>query len=142
MAKLSYTGFEIIERQLAQMSRGTVRRLVEAGAEALVKTTKADIRNYHHVRTGEMERSVEPGLYHETLEGGWMDVYPQGTDSRGVSNAKKAFVINYGYGKKRTAKTGDKFITGEENKRKRQTAIEAAMEKENQDIIKDINGGT
>ena len=140
MAKLSYSGFEVIENQLEKLGRDTVRRLVEAGAKELVKTTQEDIRQYRHIQTGAMEKSVKPGAYHETLEGGWMDVYPQGEDRRGVSNAKKAFVINYGYGKRKTAKTGDKFITG--NMKKRQSAITAAMEAENNKIINEANGGT
>ena len=140
MAKQTFSGFEIVERQLAKLSRGTVKRLVEAGAKALVETTQESTQKYHHVVTGEMKQAIAPGQYHETLEGGWMDVYPQGTDNRGVSNAKKAFVINYGYGGRKTAKTGDKFITG--NKRKRQSAVAAAMEAENQKIINEANGGT
>lgn len=140
MAKQSFTGFEIVERQMAKLSRGTVKRLVEAGAKALVESTRESVKTHYHIVTGSMEQSVKPGQYHETLDGGWMEVYPQGEDSRGVSNAKKAFVINYGYGGKKTAKTGDKFITG--NKRKRQSAVAAAMEKENQKIINEANGGT
>ena len=140
MAKHTFSGFEVIERQLAKLDRGTVRRLVEAGAKALVESTQESVKQYHHVVTGEMEQSVKPGQYHETLEGGWMDVYPQGDDSRGVSNAKKAFVINYGYGGRKTGKTGDRFITG--NKRIRQSAVEAAMEAENKKIINEANGGT
>ena len=140
MAKQTFSGFEIVERQLAKLSRGTVKRLVEAGVKALVDSTKESVKTHHHIRTGNMEQSVKPGQYHETLNGGWMEVYPQGDDSRGVSNAKKAFVINYGYGGNKTAKTGDKFITG--NKRKRQSAVAAAMEKENQKIINEANGGT
>ena len=140
MAKQTFSGFEIVERQLAKLSRGTVKRLVEAGAKALVDSTKESVKQHHHIATGSMEQSVKPGQYHETLDGGWMEVYPQGDDGRGVSNAKKAFVINYGYGGKKTAKTGDKFITG--NKRKRQSAVAAAMEAENQKIINEANGGT
>ena len=87
-----------------------------------------------------MKDSVKPGQYHETLDGGWQEVYPQGNDPRGVSNTVKAFVINYGYGGKRTEKTGDKFITG--NKRKRQEAVTAAMEAENKKILNEANGGT
>lgn len=140
MAKQTFSGFEIVERQLAKLSRGTVKRLVEAGAKALVDSTKESVKTHYHIVTGNMEQSVKPGQYHETLDGGWMEVYPQGDDGRGVSNAKKAFVINYGYGGKKTAKTGDKFITG--NKRKRQSAVAAAMEEENQKIINEANGGT
>ena len=140
MAKMTYSGFEGIERQMEKLSRETVKRLVNAGAAALVDTTKELIQQNHHIATGAMERSVQPGQYHETLDGGWQEVYPQGTDSRGVDNAMKAFVINYGAGGNRTAKTGDNFITG--NKKKRQEAVAAAMEAENKKILNEANGGT
>lgn len=138
MAKMTYTGFEIVENQLAKLDRGTVRRLVEAGANAVIEGTRESIRSHHHVATGSMMANVKAGQYHETLEGGWMEVYPQETDGRGVSNAKKAFVINYGYGKRRTAKTGDKFITGA--KKRMEAKAAEAMEKENQKIINEANG--
>ena len=141
MAKQSFSGFENVERQLTKLGRGTVKRLVGAGAKALTEYTQESTQKYHHIgKTGSMKENVRPGQYHETLDGGWQEVYPQGDDPRGVSNAMKAFVINYGYGGKKTAKTGDKFITG--NKRKRQSAVAAAMEEENQKIINEANGGT
>lgn len=140
MAKLEYKGFEVLQNQIAQLSRTTIRRLVEAGANALIESTQESIESYHHVVTGTMKTSVKAGKYHETLGGGWMDVYPQGDDPRGVSQAKKAFVINYGYGGRKTAKTGDKFITGQ--RRQRASAINLAMEMENEKIIKEANGGT
>ena len=138
MAKMTYTGFEIIENQLAKLDRGTIRRLVEAGANALIEGTRESIRSHHHIATGSMMANVKAGQYHETLDGGWMEVYPQDTDGRGVSNAKKAFVINYGYGKRKTAKTGDKFITGQ--KGRMETAAAEAMEKENERILNEVNG--
>lgn len=141
MAKMTYSGFENVERQLEKLGRETVKRLVNAGAKALEETTQELTQQYHHVgKTGSMKDSVKPGQYHETLDGGWQEVYPQGNDPRGVSNTVKAFVINYGYGGKRTEKTGDKFITG--NKRKRQEAVTAAMEAENKKILNEANGGT
>lgn len=138
MAKMEYSGFEIIDNQLAKLDRDTIRRLVQAGANALIDETKESIASHSHIATGRMMASVKPGAYHETLDGGWMEVYPQGEDSRGVSNAKKAFVINYGYGGRRTEKTGDKFITGQK-KRLEQKAMEA-MEKENEKILQEIGG--
>lgn len=140
MAKMTYSGFESVERQLAKLERETVRRLVEAGAEAVIAETEESIRSHHHIgKTGSMMSNVKAGMYHEELDGGWMEVYPQGNDPRGVSNAKKAFVINYGYGGRRTRKTGDKFITG--NKRRVESAVAAAMQKENEKIINEANGG-
>ena len=140
MAKLTYSGFENVERTFEKLGRETVKRLVNAGTNALVNTTKELIQQNHHIVTGAMERSVQPGQYHETIDGGWQEVYPQGSDSRGVTNTVKAFVINYGAGGNKTAKTGDKFITG--SKKKRQEAVIAAMEAENKKILNEVNGGT
>ena len=137
---MEYSGFDAIENQIQALDRNTVRRLVEAGANALTDDLKQTIEHYHHVgKTGSMQSNVRPGKYHEDVNSGWVEVYPQGTDPRGVSNAKKAFVINYGYGGKRTAKTGDKFITG--NKRKFEDVVNSAMIKENETIIQEINNG-
>ena len=86
-----------------------------------------------------MLQGVAPGRYHEDLGSGWVEVYPQGEDSRGISNATKAFVINYGYGGRRTQKTGDKFITGQKNTMS--DAVAAAMQREADRIIQEMNGG-
>ena len=80
--------------------------------------------------------NVRPGIYHEDLNSGWVEVYPQGEDSRGVSNAKKAFVINYGYGKRRTKKTGDKFITKSERQFK--ANVQKSMQTESDKLIAEI----
>ena len=68
---------------------------------------------------------------------GWVDVYPQGNDSRGVSNAMKAFVINYGYGGRKTKKTGDKFITG--NQKRMEQGVFTAMQAESDRRLAEIN---
>ena len=145
MAQMTYSGFELLDNQLAKLDRGTVRRLVEAGAASLVEGVKESIRTHNHISEGggDMLESVGPGQYHETLDGGWMDVYPQGTDRHGVRNATKAYVTNYGRGKKKATwkKMGDKFITGSGQRRKFESAIEAAMKKENEKIIEEANGG-
>ena len=136
MARMTYSGFEIIDNKLAKLDRGTVRRLVEAGANALIEGTKESIASHRHIATGSMMANVKPGIYHETLDGGWMEVYPQGEDKRGVSNAKKAYVINYGYGGRKTEKTGDKFITGQ--KKRLEVSAAEAMQRENEKIIQEI----
>ena len=141
MAKVSFSGFDQVENQLESLGRDAVRRIVEAGAAALVTATQESIGSHHHVATGSMARSVKAGKYHEELNSGWIEVYPQGEDSRGISQAKKAFVINYGYGGRKTQKTGDKFITGGKDKKQREQAAEAAMLAESERIINELNGG-
>jgi len=146
MARLEYTGFELLDNQMMKLSRETVKRLVNAGAQSLVKGVQENIRAYGHIRKeggGDMLKSVAPGEYHETLDGGWQDVYPQGDDRYGVRNATKAYVTNYGRGKRKPTwkKMGDKFITGSGPRRKFESIVDAAMREENQKIINEANGG-
>lgn len=147
MARQSYKGIQAAVMQLEGLSRGTVKRIVTAGANALVGETKRDIQSRHHVVTGSMQENVRPSKYHETLDSAWQTVYPQGTDARGVSNAMKAFVTNYG--RKRAArarpvrgtrKSGDKFITGKRYRDRREKDALEAMQAENEKIIRE-NGG-
>ena len=137
MAKLEISGTEALEQQLELMDRDMIRGVVMAGAEACVKEMQNLIGAYRHVKSGSMQQNVAPAQYHEGLNSGWVDVYPQGSDSRGVSNAKKAFVINYGYGGRKTKKTGDKFITG--NQKKMEQGVFTAMQAESDRRIAEIN---
>ena len=140
MAKveIDYGGFDRIEASFSGMGRDGIRRIVEAGAAAAVVEMKKAITEHHHVRTGDMLNSVRAGQYHEELDGGYMAVYPQDNDRHGVSNTVKAFVINYGRGKKkRTARMGDKFITGKEDQT--EAIVTAAMQAEADRLIDEMN---
>lgn len=137
MAKFTYEPAEGMDAALEKLGRDGIRRIVMAGAEAAGRQMQEEIGAYHHVRTGTMMREVAPGQLHEDLGSAWVNVYPQGSDSRGVSNALKAYVINYGYGRRRTKKTGDKFITG--NKKKTEQVVGNAMQAESDRLIGEIN---
>ena len=139
MARCEYDGFERIEGQLIRLNRDMRKEVVMAGAAACVEQTKKEIVQYRHVVTGSMMEGVAPGKLHEDIDSTWVEVYPQGDDGRGISNAKKAFVINYGYGKRRTEKTGDKFITG--NRKTMQEVVSRAMQAKSDELIKQLNGG-
>ena len=146
MAKCEYSGAEEFVSKLDKLTRReTIRRIVMAGAEACVEKTRDAIDHYRHVgETGSMKSNVRPGDYHEDLGSGYVYVYPQGEDPRGISNAVKAFVINYGRGGNPTRrgtknKTGDKFITGQ--KASMQEVVSAAMQAESDRIIQEVNGG-
>ena len=135
--KLIVDGIEGLEGQLEQlMSRENSRRIVEAGSAAAVRVLQEKTGEKGHIVTGEMQAAFAPGRYHEDIGQCWQDVYPQGNDSRGIDNAKKAYVINYGYGKRKTKKTGDKFITG--SKKTLEEAVGAAMRAEAERIQNEI----
>lgn len=140
MARLTvdYGGFDRIEATFDGMSRGGIRRIVEAGAKVAADEMRKRIIEARHVRTGSMRDSVRYGEYRETLGGGQMSVYPQGEDAHGVSNTVKAFVINYGRGKKkRTARMGDEFITGPIQQT--EAAVKAAMQAEADRLADEMN---
>ena len=135
--RLIVSGIEEMEVSLAQLGdRKNIRRIVEAGSAAAVKELQKRTAEAHHIMTGEMQQAFAPGLYHEDIDASWQDVYPQGYDGRGISNAKKAFITNYGRGGKRTPKTGDKFITGKT--KTMEEAVSAAMQAEAERIKNEI----
>ena len=131
MARIDYdlSGFE--EKLGALSSRENIRRIVEAGSKAAIMELQHRIQEKRHIVTGEMERSVSAGPLHEDLGSAWQYVYPgEGGRDR---DTVKAYVINYGRCGKRTAKTGDKFITG--NKKQLDEAVKAAMAAEADRIL-------
>ena len=131
MARIDYdlSGFE--EKLGALASRENIRRIVEAGSKAAIMALQERIQEKRHIVTGEMERSVSAGPLHEDLGSAWQYVYP-GAGGQDLDTVK-AYVINYGRGGKRTAKTGDKFITG--NKKQLDEAVKAAMAAEADRIL-------
>lgn len=135
---IDVNGFDRIEASFDGMGRGMIRKIVEAGAAAAVEEMRKNTTEAHHVRTGSMLAGVRAGEYHETLGGGYMAVYPQGTDAHGVSNTLKAFVINYGRGKKKPgSRMGDKFITGKDSKT--EAIVKAAMQAEADRLMDNMN---
>jgi hypothetical protein len=135
--KLIVGDISSIEADLDKLGgREAARRIVEAGSAAAVKHLQQRTDEAHHVVTGQMRASFAPGIYHEDIDRCWQDVYPQGRDAKGTDNAKKAFVINYGRGGRRTKKTGDKFITGKSNTL--EEAVSKAMTAEAERIREEI----
>jgi hypothetical protein len=131
MAKLEYDLNDIGEKLGALGSRENIRRIVEAGSKAAVMELQRKTQEKRHVITGEMEQSITAKELHEDLGKAWQYVYP-GEGGRD-ENTVKAFVINYGRGGRRTARTGDKFITG--NKKQLDEAVKAAMAAEADRIL-------
>lgn len=135
MAKMRVSGAELELKE--NLSRDMIRRMVEAGGKVADDRMKAATRAHMHVRTGDMLEAIKPTPYREWFGGGATEVYPQGDDRKGVRNATKAYVINYGRGrKKRNGKMGDKFITNDE--KATEEAVRQAMEAENGRLIEEI----
>lgn len=141
MARLAVNGAELPERQLERLGRDVIRKIVEAGADAAAKHMAANTEKAGHGppglsrrATGEMLASIGRNEYREWLGGGSVDVYPQGEDSRGVRNATKAYVLNYGRGR---GLKGDKFITGDESRA--EEIVQEAMQAESDRLIAELD---
>ena len=79
-----------------QTMREIRKKVVWAGAKVVEKEMR-DYINAHHRVSGEMADSVSQGEVHEDVDSVWVEVYPQGSDSRGVVNEMKNKIINQGY---------------------------------------------
>lgn len=99
MASFNVVGFEDIEKALLRReaaAAAAVPKMLEAGAEVLVRGQQETIARMGIIDTGDMQASVKAGKIVQTDTGASVDVYPQGKDRKGVLNATKAFVHQYG----------------------------------------------
>lgn len=137
MARMRVDGIELQEQRLNRLGRPMIRKIVEAGAGAADRVMRESTTERHHIRNSDMLDSIGMNEYREFLHGGSEDVYPHGDDRKGVRNATKAYVINYGRGgTKKRGKMGDKFITGNESKTEQ--AVLEAMQAESDRLIAEI----
>ena len=138
MAKAEFSAADDVLASMDRLAEGVrrdvIRQVVQAGADKYAEILKNEIQVRRHVVTGSMANNVKAGKYYETVGGGYMYVYPQGGDNRGIDNAKKAFIINYGRGGRKTAKTGDRFITNLE--RTAEDPVQNAMAEKFEECIK------
>lgn len=92
---------EYVQTTLEKLDAATQRRIMhkmlENGSKVLIKEMQGSIESHHHVVNRWMKNSVAAGKVYEEVDSMSIDVYPQGTDPRGVSNEMKAKIINYGY---------------------------------------------
>ena len=142
MARMIVDGTEFISEKLEKRSRTTIQLVTMAGAKAAENRIKEMTSSRQHVRNSDMMDATTNNGYREWFGGGSTEVYPQGDDRKGIRNATKAYVINYGKGRRPTTKrkkpnlTGDKFITGNESKT--EDAVLEAMQAESDRLIAEI----
>lgn len=99
MAKFETAGFEEIEKQFLRRAENAVKavpRMLQKGAQVLAEAQRREIEQMDIVDKGELMRSVKPTKVKQKDECSYIDVYPQGTDSKGVRNAEKGFIAQYG----------------------------------------------
>lgn len=137
MARLTNTGIEIVERDLAKIEKGlrgeAIPAILNAGADVLVKSWKEEITNRHRKTSQRnmMRDAVAKTEIRFDGDGASIEVYPQGTDTEHrITNAAKAFILHHGREGKRKIK-GDKFVTAAENSKAAEVsaAMKAALDK-------------
>ncbi len=101
------SGLDALTAELGRLANAVggdlTERMLDAGAEAAAEDWKEGISEAGHIDSGEMLKSVAPA---PVTGKGRREVYPLGTDSKGVRNAEKAYILNYGTSKRR----GDRFV--------------------------------
>ena len=143
MATMKVDNTKFVTERLNDVSREMIRSITRAGAKAAEKRMAENTLARKHTRNRDMLESIGENEYREFLGGGSVEVYPQGDDRKGVRNATKAYVINYGKGQRPTTKrkkpnkTGDKFVTGDESKA--EAVVYEAMKAESDRLIAEIN---
>lgn len=82
--------------QTAAVSQETAQEMVQAGADAATECWKASAQKHGHVRTGGMLESIGPTDIKEKNGLPYCEVYPKGSDKRGVRQMAKADYLNRG----------------------------------------------
>jgi HK97 gp10 family phage protein len=100
MADFNVTGLDDVIKDMMQHQKAAeeaVPEMLKAGAEILVKAQRDEIRSMKLVDTGDMMKSIKSDKIKKDPDGNsYIDVYPQGKDRKGVRNADKAFIAEFG----------------------------------------------
>ena len=100
MARFDTSGLDDLILQMRAMGQDcgpVAEEMVNASVEVIKEAWKTSAQLHGHIDTGAMINSI--GLGPGPVRAGaiiYRDVYPQGNDGKGVRNATKAFVLNYG----------------------------------------------
>ena len=98
-------------RKLGQMQGPVVDEMLDAAADIVRDGWKESAKSHGHIDTGAMINSID-----FTVKGDvralYRDIYPQGTDAKGVRNALKAFILHYG----KSSKAGTYWVDEAEMK--------------------------
>ena len=101
MAKFNVTGLDDVEKAFLRRDAAAVEavpKMLNAGADVLVKgqQTQAEAMFRGDRSTGDLAQSIAKGKVKGDDAEKKIEVWPQGEDRHGVSNATKGFVQQYG----------------------------------------------
>ena len=98
-------------RKLGQLDGPIVAEMLDAAAEIIRDGWKESAERHGHVDTGAMVNSIDFPVKGDA-RALYRDIYPQGNDAKGVSNAMKAFILHYG----KSSKAGTYWVDEAERK--------------------------
>lgn len=90
---------EIVDELLAmgEEAGDVCERMLDAGAEEVKKAWKTAAERHQLRHTGAMIESIDTAARSKRQARAlYRDIYPQGKDAKGTSNAMKAYVLHYG----------------------------------------------
>lgn len=127
MARVDTSGLDDVLAEMAkkeQLVGPVADRMLLAGAERVKDGWQRSAREHGHIRTGDMAESV--GYARKPKQAGdsrYIEIYPQGKDRQGVSNAQKAFMLHYGTSRIK----GDRWVD-DANKYGEEVAVPAMIQ--------------
>jgi len=101
VAKFEFSGFDEVRNAILKKSERATKAvplMLIAGAEVLVKAQKSEIESMFSGdrSTGALAASIKADTVKGDMLTKYITVYPRGKDKKGVSNATKGFVQQYG----------------------------------------------
>lgn len=99
MAKIGLEGLDDFQRRLMrheQAATEAIPEMLQAGADVLIEAEKAEIERYNLIDKHKMINSVRATKVKKKGADSYVEVYPQGKDAKGVRNATKGFIAQYG----------------------------------------------
>lgn len=108
MARFDMSGLEETIREMQRMGQESgeaAKAMLRAGAEKVKAAWRSATEAHGLVDTGDMLESIgyarNPKVIGDAMS---VDIYPQGTDRKGVRNAEKAFILHYGTSRRRATR--------------------------------------
>lgn len=101
MAKFEVSGIDDVLNKITSYDTAvssTIPKMLKAGADVLVKQQQAEIRNTFNSdrSTGDLAASIKASSVKGGDDEKYIEVSPQGTNSKGERNATVGFVQQYG----------------------------------------------
>lgn len=99
MARFEISGLDYVEKQLLRRSRNAraaAETMIQRGADVIIKAQMEEIVSMDLVKSGALHDSLKVGKVKEKDNEVFAEIYPHGTDKKGVRNALKGAIAEYG----------------------------------------------